>query len=247
MRAQAAIAAKFDKFATGARDDPSSLSVSGASASSAAAATAYDSLHAHISKKSKVQAAPAIVDTHPKSITAHILEVSETVDTALALRRSVNEQERPQRMDIDEGGSATAAAASPAAAAAAAASSSGPASSVPPVDYVAIQSPHRFGEVEKFSSHHYLRQQGASSSAAPSRQWVKRLATEYSDLSKSLPIDTLSSVYLRYLEDQMAFAQFLIAAPDETPYGFGMFLVTQIRTGTNSGGEPGGERGQWAK
>jgi len=47
---------------------------------------------------------------------------------------------------------------------------------------------------------------------------------EYSDLSKSLPIDPCSSVFMRVHESKMGYAQMMIIAPDNTPYGRGCFL-----------------------
>lgn len=69
-------------------------------------------------------------------------------------------------------------------------------------DYIALMSPYRFGEVETFGQHQnkYIKTHGASS-AALSRAWIKRLGNEYSDLSSSLPINTNSSVFLRFKED----------------------------------------------
>ena len=194
MRDQVKIAQKFEKFATTAGDQAAAA----AAAAAPSASAAY--LYGHQPKKAKTAAAAVtIVDTHPTSLLVHILETCDIVDVALATYRSNKDQ-----MEDDEGktGSRAAAAASSSSAAAAASSSSAAAASSAVVDYVAIQSPHRFGEVEKFASHHYLKTHGATS-AALSRQWVKRLGVEYSDLSKSLPINTLSSVYLRYKEDAM--------------------------------------------
>jgi len=220
LRKSASIANKFEKFAKGA--------------SVATATDSSDDATAHVSKRRGVTGAPT-VDHHAKTITAHILDTCDVVDGKLAIYRS---QRAAETMEIDSNtpaaasaaafaassskaaasSSASAAAASSSSAAAAASSSS---SAVP--DYVAIQSPLRFGEVENFKSHHYTKAHGATS-AALSRQWVKRLGTEYSDLSRSLPINEGSSVFLRYKEDAMAFCQFLIAAPDDTPYGYGCFL-----------------------
>jgi hypothetical protein len=56
------------------------------------------------------------------------------------------------------------------------------------------------------------------------RGWVRHLATEYSDLSKSLPISSASSVFMRVHESKMAFAQMMIVAPPDTPYAGGCFL-----------------------
>ncbi len=50
------------------------------------------------------------------------------------------------------------------------------------------------------------------------------MATEYSDLSKSLPISSASSVFMRVHESKMAFAQMMIVAPPDTPYAGGCFL-----------------------
>jgi hypothetical protein len=173
------------------------------------------------------------------------LDMCDAVDKKLALYRS----QTSAAMDVSGGSGSAAAAASsspaasasssPAAASAAggSSSSSSSSSSLTVPDYVAIMSPLRFGEVENFKSHHYTKTYGATS-AALSRAWVKRLGTEYSDLSKALPINEGSSVFLRYKEDAMAFCQFLIAAPDETPYGYGCFLFDAFFPNTYPSGPP---------
>jgi baculoviral IAP repeat-containing protein 6 len=89
-------------------------------------------------------------------------------------------------------------------------------------EYVKQLTPYKFKEVEKFTYQKYYSQY--ANEQPTNRAWIKRLATEYSDLSKSLPINPSSSVFMRVLSDKMAFAQMLIFAPDETPYGYGAFV-----------------------
>jgi baculoviral IAP repeat-containing protein 6 len=89
--------------------------------------------------------------------------------------------------------------------------------------YVDLMSGFKFDELTNFRAHHYTSKH-ASEADGVSRAWTRRLATEYSDLSKSLPINYDSSVFMRVHESKMSFAQVLILAPDNTPYGRGAFL-----------------------
>ncbi|ETO20601.1 hypothetical protein RFI_16615 [Reticulomyxa filosa] len=68
-------------------------------------------------------------------------------------------------------------------------------------------------------SHHF-----ASMSAEINKKFITRLTFEYADLSKSLPIDVDSSVFLRVHENKMHFAKILIIPCDGTPYGGGCFI-----------------------
>jgi len=170
----------------------------------------------HVSKKAKRGTEDiATVDTHHLTLTQHIILMAHTVEDAVKKYQQEHKDAQPDvQMDVDSSTSSAAASSSSFSSAAVAAA---------PVDFCSIMGEYRFGEVESFDSHHYQRS-GSSSNAAPQRAWIKRLASEYTDLSKSLPINPCSSVYLRYLEDKMGYAQFIVAAPDETPYGFGLFL-----------------------
>jgi len=90
--------------------------------------------------------------------------------------------------------------------------------------YIAAMTPHRFGmEVEKFDHHHHW-SSCIEDAKALSNVWIRRLATEFSDLSKSLPISGDSSVFMRVHSSKMGFAQMLIIAPEGTPYAHGCFL-----------------------
>lgn len=90
-------------------------------------------------------------------------------------------------------------------------------------DYVTLLTPHKFSEVPSFPHHHYWSQY--QSTGVTNRQFVRRLATEYSDLSRSVPLNPESSVFLRVHESKMGFCQFLIIAPTDTPYARGCFLL----------------------
>jgi ubiquitin-protein ligase len=86
-------------------------------------------------------------------------------------------------------------------------------------------SEHRFGEVEEFAYHKYMKEsKGAASSAPISRTFTRRLAVEYADLADSLPIHFESSVWMRVHESHMQYAQMLISGPVNTPYQDGLFL-----------------------
>ena len=207
LKSVALVASKFEKFEK--------------NATASATATLYDTISpsAHVSKKSKITQSVIVEDTYPISILKHILQVADAVESALAQyhKNQTNESESkssPSASSSSSSSSSTNIAAS---------SSSSSSSSSPIVDYVSTLSPLRFGEVDNFTSHHYIRQYGSSKTVL-SRNWVKRLASEFADLSKSLPIHPLSSAWLRYKEDDIAHCQFLIGAPNETPYAFGLFL-----------------------
>lgn len=232
LRASAQVVAKFERF-NPSKDQSSSDAPAAASPSSNP--TGFDMLSpsAHVTKKQKGLAAP-LVDSYPISLLQHILQVAETVQTAIAKYKSTHREDVEMK---DASAAAASASSSSAAAASSSSSSSSSPSSSAAVDYVELLSPYRFGEVDSFPSHHYLKTYGATSTAL-NRAWVKRLATEYADLSKSLPIHPLSSTWLRYKEDAMAFCQFLIAAPDDTPYGFGLFLFDSYFPNTYPTGPP---------
>jgi hypothetical protein len=104
--------------------------------------------YAHVSKKSKIAAA---VDSYPKSIIQHILDTCNSVDQALALHRSKLEAQAAQAAASSSAGAAAAVSPSAAAAATPSASSAATASSGDSsgVDYVALLSSFRFGEVDK--------------------------------------------------------------------------------------------------
>ncbi|ETO27359.1 hypothetical protein RFI_09772, partial [Reticulomyxa filosa] len=67
-------------------------------------------------------------------------------------------------------------------------------------------------------THHY-----ASNSTETNKTFTSRISCEYADLSKSLPIDVDSSIFLRVHESKMHFAKLLIVPCDGTPYGGGCF------------------------
>lgn len=86
-------------------------------------------------------------------------------------------------------------------------------------DYVRLLAPLRYDVVEDFRSHHYQ-----ATSIHAGRPLIRRLAQEFTDLSRSLPLNVDSSVFLRTKESALNFAQMLIIAPDATPYARGVFL-----------------------
>jgi len=88
--------------------------------------------------------------------------------------------------------------------------------------YVDLMSLHRFNEVESFSHHHYSSKSNKGTTV--SRATIKRLASEYSDLSVSLPITADSSILVRVHEKDLTMAQMLIMPGEHTPYAFGCFL-----------------------
>jgi hypothetical protein len=81
--------------------------------------------------------------------------------------------------------------------------------------------PFRFGSVDDLSSSIYARE--AVPCSLP-RTLVKRLAKEYADLSRSLPVSAGSSVLVRHQESALHQAQMLVLAPEGTPYARGCFL-----------------------
>lgn len=224
LRSSSLVAAKFEKFVT---KDSNLVDHVSKNIITTPTLVETPSPSAHVHKKSK-RATTMAIDQYPISLLQHIQQVAEAVIPAL-------EKYKAEQAPAPSSSSGCAAASSSSASSAAGSSTDAVASSSSsssssgslPVDYVSILSLYRFGEVDTFTSHHYFKQyssSASSSSSVPNRQWVKRLASEYADLNKSLPIHPLSSAWLRYKEDAMAFSQFLIAAPDDTPYGFGLFL-----------------------
>jgi baculoviral IAP repeat-containing protein 6 len=89
--------------------------------------------------------------------------------------------------------------------------------------YVVLLKDFRFKEVREFKMHHYWNQQKDEKSAV-GRTYMRRLQHEYADLSKSLPIFSDSSIFMRVQEGNMSLAQILVVAPTDTPYSRGCFL-----------------------
>jgi len=81
--------------------------------------------------------------------------------------------------------------------------------------------PFKFGQISHFDSYHF---RSSSSSGVLTKGAIRRLATEYSDLSESLPIAMGSSVFMRVNETNLRECQLLIIPPDHTPYAYGCFL-----------------------
>lgn len=77
----------------------------------------------------------------------------------------------------------------------------------------------QFGEVSSFNYHKY-----SANNIVVTRPWIKRVTAEYADLSRSLPLTACSSVFMRVHEEKMGMVQFMIAAPEDTPYAGGLFL-----------------------
>jgi len=76
----------------------------------------------------------------------------------------------------------------------------------------------RFAEVESFGGNHQF------TPTTVTRGCLRRMASEYSDLSTSLPITYDSSVFLRVCESKMNQCQMLIIPADNTPYAGGCFI-----------------------
>ena len=102
-------------------------------------------------------------------------------------------------------------------------------------EYVEKMAPLRFGEVDDFTHHKFLESEGTVTFTRP---YVRRLATEFSDLAHSLPIHPESSVFLRVHEEKMCAVQFLITAPMDTPYGGGCFLFDVYMPSNYPSGPP---------
>lgn len=83
------------------------------------------------------------------------------------------------------------------------------------IDYVGELSDRRYSLVEDLRGHHFQ-----STSVPPTRALVRRLAQEFTDLSRSLPVTLDSSVFLRTKESQLNLARMLVIAPDQTPCMF---------------------------
>jgi len=82
-------------------------------------------------------------------------------------------------------------------------------------------SPLKFDQISEFSHYHY---QSQSVGVVVDKARMRRLASEYSDLSESLPINIGSSIFVRINEQNIQQCQLLIIPPDHTPYAYGCFL-----------------------
>lgn len=65
--------------------------------------------------------------------------------------------------------------------------------------------------------------EGATAVTPPSRGWVRRIASEISDLRRNLPVEHGSSIFVRYDESRMDILKVLIIGPEGTPYENGAF------------------------
>jgi len=74
-----------------------------------------------------------------------------------------------------------------------------------------------------FTSYHY-KSSALNSKSALTKSCIRRLATEYSDLSRSLPVNMSSSIFMRVSQLDLTQAQILIIPPDNTPYAYGCFI-----------------------
>lgn len=179
----------------------------------------------------------------PFTLTSFVIELSHTLDAILALPKATPASAQAQpveavvvagveastdREDSVSSSASTASSSSSDEAAAPAMSIDGSkASSTEMSEYVKSLTELRFGEVEDFVAHKYMKEnsKSASSSSAPiSRAFTRRLAVEFADLAESLPIHYDSSVWMRVHESQMQYAQVMISGPDNTPYENGLFL-----------------------
>ncbi|KAJ1413052.1 ubiquitin-conjugating enzyme/RWD-like protein [Ochromonadaceae sp. CCMP2298] len=71
---------------------------------------------------------------------------------------------------------------------------------------------------------------GVAQAAAPGagvvvdrRAWLHRIASEVATLSKSLPVNLASSIFVRVDEARMDVIKALVIGPEETPYANGCF------------------------
>jgi len=96
--------------------------------------------------------------------------------------------------------------------------------------YEKVLGPMQFDEVSTFPMHHFLHNKHGTpamlkTNVTLTRQFVRRVASEYNDLSSGvLPLHPESSVFVRVHETDMRMLQMLISAPMDTPYGGGLFL-----------------------
>jgi len=79
----------------------------------------------------------------------------------------------------------------------------------------------RFDEVKKFTTHKFS---GSGGQGSANRAWIRRVASEYADLAKSLPMEYDSSCFMRVHESDMSLAQLLVIGPEGTPYARGAFV-----------------------
>jgi ubiquitin-protein ligase len=86
-------------------------------------------------------------------------------------------------------------------------------------EYLAVLRGLQFDYVDTLSGYHYR-----SKTSKLTRKAMKRLAMEYGDLSKSLPLTNESAIFLRVHEEEFNRCQMLIIAPTDTPYSRGCFL-----------------------
>jgi len=87
--------------------------------------------------------------------------------------------------------------------------------------YAAVMGPLQFAEVDKgFQKHQFLNEAPGSLT----RQFIRRVACEFSDLSRSLPLTEDSSVFVRVDPERLQYVQMMITAPMGTPYAGGCFL-----------------------
>jgi len=80
--------------------------------------------------------------------------------------------------------------------------------------------PLQFAEVEKFTFHYF----DTMDKATPSKEWSKRIASEYKEIAQNLPLTRDSSIFVHILETNMATAQFMITGPVGTPYAYGCYV-----------------------
>jgi len=79
---------------------------------------------------------------------------------------------------------------------------------------------YRFRYINDFNSHHYVND---TKSQVSTPKFLRRLQSEYIDLSKSLPIHLDASVFVRAKESNISLAQMMIM-PSNGPYQRGAFL-----------------------
>lgn len=114
-------------------------------------------------------------------------------------------------------------------------------------EYVNTLKPQRFDTLDlcglvdsNLISHSFYKPNSSSSSSSSSskrpstvsqllnislnpKERMKRIASEFATLSKSLPVELGSSIFIRCDETNMSYLKCLIVGPDDSPYANGMF------------------------
>uniref|UniRef100_A0A7S2D863 UBC core domain-containing protein n=1 Tax=Octactis speculum TaxID=3111310 RepID=A0A7S2D863_9STRA len=93
--------------------------------------------------------------------------------------------------------------------------------------YMEVMRPVQYSDRSSLNGFHY-QEELATLEGTQSRHRIRRLAQEHADLSKSLPLNPSSSVWIRAHSDRMDCMQFLISGPEDTPYSGGLMLFDTL-------------------